>query len=129
MNGAGEGHVPSYQISATPFVTSSQIATGAVIGISFPQVTKFVRIKNRATGSNINLHVGFTQRGLTTSALSNFFVINSGETFSEEIRVDRLFLSNSSGSPVDFSLLAGLTPIHVSHFTVVTGSNGYGGVG
>jgi hypothetical protein len=121
----GEGYGPAYQISATPFVTSSQVTLGQIKQIEFGHVTRFVTIKNNSPSTVLS--VGFTENGLK-SQNSNYFFLSGSESFSAEIRVDRVFLSGSSGAS-NFTVLAGMTTIPVSNFLLVTGSNGYIGVG
>ena len=122
----GEGYVPAYQMSATPFVTSSNVSLGQSKEIAFGNVTRFVVVKNTGPSSSV-LAVGFTQNGLN-SASSNFFLLSGSESFAAELRVDRLFLSGSSGAPT-FSVVAGLTGLSPSRFLLVTASNGFTGVG
>lgn len=122
----GEGYVPAYQISASPFVTSSNVTLGSTKEIAFQGVTRFFTVKNTGASSTV-IAVGFTQNGLT-SANSNFFTLSGSEAYSGEIRTDRLFISGSSGSPT-FTIVAGLTPISSASFLRVTSSNGFPGVG
>jgi len=67
---AGANHVPSYQVSGVPFVTSSQVnevlvadsnSASTVIRVGFPFVTKALTIRN--IGKN-PLRVGFSERGI-----------------------------------------------------------------
>ena len=122
-----EGYVPAYQLSAIPYVTSSNVSLGATKEINFNTVTRFITIKNTGASSTV-LAVAFTANGLK-SANSNYFVLSGSEAFSGELRVDRVFLSGSAGATVPFSVVAGLTTIPATNFLVVTGSNGFGGVG
>ena len=122
----GEGYVPAYQISATPFVTSSNVSLGQTKEVFFGYVTQFFVVKNTGASSSV-LAVAFTENGLT-SANANMFYLSGSESFSAELRVDRVFLSGSAGSP-SFSLVAGLTGIDSSRFLLVTASNGFNGVG
>jgi hypothetical protein len=123
----GEGYVSAYQISATPFVTSSNVDLGAIKEIVFPQITRFITIKNTSAISNV-ISVAFTSAGLTPSN-SNYFVLSGSDSFSGELRTDRIFISGSNGSSTGFTLLAGLTFIPSRMLTQITGSNGFSGVG
>jgi hypothetical protein len=116
-----EGFVPAYQVSATPFVTASNVTT--VQQVNFPFVTRFFTVQNR---SALELRVGFTQLGVQGT---NYFVVPSGSSYSNDFRVDRLFLSSSTAASIPFVVLAGLTSVPVSAFQLVTGSNGFSGVG
>jgi len=124
----GEGYVPAYQMSGMPFVTSSNVALGATKEIGLGYVTKFVTVKNNSAVASNVISVGFTQNGMLP-ANSNFFVLSGSESFSAEVRTSKLFVSGTSGTSTPFSVLAGLTNIHVSNFLVVTASNGFSGVG
>ena len=122
----GEGYVPAYQMSAVPYVTSSTIAGNATVEISFPQVTRFLTVKNVDAANSI--YVAFTQNGLS-AANSNFITLKVSGSLSEELRTTKLFLKNAAGTTTSYELIAGLTNIPASQFTTLTGSNGYSGVG
>ncbi len=130
----GEYHVPSYQLSAVPWVTSSQIALGAITELDFLNVARFVYIKNNAvTGSGTQLAVGFTRNGFNTYN-SRYFILRDGESFTADLRVDRLFLSGAAGVSTGFTVLAGLTDVasplnNPGFFLVPTASAGFNGVG
>jgi hypothetical protein len=122
-----EGFVPAYQISAMPFVTSSNVTLGSIKEINFNGVTRFITIKNTSVSTSV-LAVAFTENGLKT-ANSNYFILSGSEVFSGELRTDRIFVSGSSGATITFNIVAGLTTIPTKNFLLVTGSNGFGGVG
>ena len=123
----GEGYVSAYQISATPYVTSSTVALGSIREIVFPQVTRFITLKNMSTSTN-TIAVGFTRLGLTAGN-ANYVILSGSESFSGELRTDRIFVSGSAGATNNFTLLAGLTFIPSKMLTPITGSNGFSGVG
>lgn len=123
----GEGFVSAYQISATPFVTSSTVSLGVTREITFPQVSRFITIKNTGASTTV-LAVGFTQNGMLPTN-SNYFSLSGSEAFSGELRTDRVFVSGSAGASVSFTMVAGLTFIHSRMLTPITGSNGFSGVG
>lgn len=122
----GEGYVPAYQLSAIPFVTSSNINLGEIKQFSFDYVTRFFVIRNNGA-NDTQLAASFTENGFEP-VNSNFFIINGGESFAADIRCDRIFLSGSILS-CSFTLVAGLTQIHKSEFLILTSSNGFIGVG
>lgn len=122
-----EGYVPAYQISAMPFVTSSNVSLGSIKEINFNGVTRFITIKNTGVSTSV-LAVAFTYNGLS-AANSNYFVLSGSEAFSGELRTDRLFVSGSSGASVPFNIVAGLTTIPTKNFLPITASNGFNGVG
>ena len=131
---ADPNYVPNYQLSAIPFVTSSatnEVTDGAGLQVTFPYVTKTVKIKNTGAAS---LRVGFTELGVEGAVTKNYFIIpteaSAGETCIQEfdVRCKSLWFAGNGGT-TDFSLFAGLTPIGSGSFPVITGSNGFEGVG
>lgn len=123
----GEGYAPAYQISAVPWVTSSNIALGATTEFQFGNVTRFFAIQNNSVTSSV-IAVAFTQNGLT-AANANFIPISGSQIRQFEIRTDRIFISGSAGASTNFTILAGLTSILPTRFLTVTASNGYQAVG
>jgi len=136
----GPSFTPAYQISGVPFVTSSngsEIGTTVPVKIEFPFVTRWIQVRN--TGDRV-LRVGFTSRGVSVlTEDQNYFQLNpsnSASGFSQartdvwEIRCKEIWVVCQSLTPSDttgFSLCAGLTGIE--SFPVITGSNGFKGVG
>lgn len=122
----GEGYVSAYQISATPFVTSSTITSGEVKEIKFNHISRFVHVKNTgATDSEIK--VAFTENGFKPEN-SNFFTLAGSEVFEADLRTEKLFISGST-SASKFTVVAGLTTIPSKMITTITGSAGFEGVG
>ena len=122
----GEGYIPAYQISSSPWLTSSQISLGQIQTLTFPQVTRFVNVQNVALTGSDKIALAFTSLGFTTG---NFFTLTQSSSFREEIRTDRLFVSCSAGTNVNFQVAVGLTGIPSRQFLTITGSNGFQGVG
>ena len=135
FSGQGPSFVPAYQVSGVPFVTSSasaEVTTTVPIKVSFPTVTRWVQVRNN--GSN-SLRVGFTENGVKGTETTNFYLLSpstaaSGHTQATtdrwEVRCTEVFVM-AQGGTTGFSLMAGLTG--VKQFPVVTGSNGFRGVG
>ena len=122
----GEGYVPAYQISASPWVTSSVISLGEIQSFNFPQVTRFINVQNISTEVTDEIAVAFTVNGFEKG---KYFTLNQGAALRDEIRTDRIFVSCSAGTDVRFQMMMGLTGIPSSQFYVITGSNGFDGVG
>jgi len=146
--GQGPNFVPAYQVSGIPFVTSSiapEATAKPVLRIRFPTVTKSIMIKN--TG-NEELRVAFTKSGSYKASeanedgtpgagyLSHYFVIppcNTGGGDADapptvfDVRCKEMFFRSNSSSTAPFSLYAALTGI--DQFPIITGSNGFTGVG
>ena len=142
MNWAKPDHnyVPSYQMSAFPFVTSSvtgEVGTTTPVKIKFPYVTRWIVVKN--TGGN-SLKFGFTSNGVkgpltgvpynTTGSNSNYFVLDTTANTTERLEVKCIELwFLAAASTTDFSVMAGYTTVDQSNFLVLTGSQEFQGVG
>jgi len=134
MVAAGLSSVGSYQMSGIPFASSSitvPVNSSTPLKIQFPYVTKFVTVVNENTGTNVAMRVGFSQLGISGSG-TNYFLLDNGESYTGEWRLEDIFLISNSTSQTSASVIAGLTPIPrgVPSF-VATGNNwsGSSGVG
>ena len=130
----GLGSVGSYQMSGIPFASSSitvPVNSSTPLKIQFPYVTKFVAVVNENTGTNVAMRVGFSSLGVSGSG-TNYFLLDNGESYTGEWRLEDIFLISNSTSQTSASVIAGLTPIPrgVPSF-VATGNNwsGSSGVG
>lgn len=104
----GLGNVGSYQVSGIPWASSSiPVDITTPVEVSFPQVTKFVVVKNLTSNS---LRVGFSAAGV---ADSNHFVLTNLESFSADIRLTKLYLLGDT-TATSASIIAGLTGIPAS---------------
>jgi hypothetical protein len=131
---SGPGNAAEYLVSGTPYVTRSaatevpsSAAAGTPLKHSFPFVTRFFNIQN--IGAN-PLRVGFTLNGVTGSVTSNYIVLDSGTTSSitYEIKTKELYFLGDGGT-TGFEIMAGLTSVATKQFPLLTGSNGFEGVG
>jgi hypothetical protein len=120
-------HASEYQVSSWPWVTSSNVGTSAV-KFSFGHVTRWVLIMNETPsgGSSKDVYVGFTQLGTNNS---NHLHILSGQTVGPvEVKCTELWVKGSDATtPV--TIMAGLTNVAAGDFPVISGSNGFNGVG
>jgi len=130
----GLGSVGSYQMGGIPYASSSitvPVNSSTPLKIQFPYVTKFVTVVNENTGTNVALRVGFSTLGVSGSG-TNYFLLDNGESYTGEWRLEDIFLISNSTSQTSASVIAGLTPIPrgVPSF-VATGNNwsGSSGVG
>jgi hypothetical protein len=109
----GLGSVGSYQMGGVPFATSSltvPVNSQAPLKIQFPYVTKFVTVVNEYSGPNIPMRVGFSALGVSGSG-KNYFILDNGESYTGEWRIEDIFLISNSTSQTSASIIAGLTPI------------------
>lgn len=79
-----------------------------------------------AGGSSKDIYVGFTQKGVNSS---NHFHVLPGDTIGPiEVRCSEIWVKGSDATtPV--SIMAGLTNVSVGDFPIISGSNGFAGVG
>ena len=104
---SGLSSVGSYQTSAIPWASSSlavPASSGVPIEINFPNVTKFIVVKNLTSNS---LRVGFSANGIKNN---NYFVLTNLESFSADFRVTKLYLLGDVNTTTA-SVVAGLTGI------------------
>jgi hypothetical protein len=118
----GLGHVPSYQASAVPFLTSSLVvpASGSTpLQISFPAVSRFVIITNNtpAASTNVPMRFGFSANGVSGIEESNYGILNNGESFEAEFRVVSVYLMTDTVNECTGSVIAGLTRVSSIHLT------------
>jgi len=107
---AGISSVGNYQVSGIPWATSSLTApstSSAPLQVSFPSITKFIVVKNVATGS-VKVRVGFSANGVKGS---NYFLLDKDESFQGDIKVSSIYLLSNNGTQVPVSIVAGLTGI------------------
>ena len=123
----GEHYTPAYQLSSIPYVTSSMISNGIIHKYEFQFITRFIGVENMGEATN-KICIGFSENGLKP-AVGNFITLDSKSSLKEEIRTTSLFVSCSSGMDVKYQLFCGLTMIPAKNFLVLTGSNGYQGIG
>jgi hypothetical protein len=117
----GLNNVGSYQASSRPWIKSHVSvpisgATATATEISFPKVTKFVTIRNDATGSGSELRVAFS-RGALDESKNNFFTLAQSSSISLEYRVTKVYLLSEGAYLGTASVIAGLTQIDASHLS------------
>ena len=107
----GYNHMPAYQVSGLPYVTSSTATDTPPFKVSFPYITKFITI--RADGGSLD--IGFTLNGTNNS---NHFVLPNNGVLTMEVRVKEMYIKGTS----TFHLVAGLTGIPTASIPNLTGS-------
>ena len=125
------GSTAEFQVSGFPFVTgstSSEVGNSNPVKVTFPYVSQFIQVTN--IGSNI-LYVGFTENGVKGTDTEHRFQIFKDNTSERTtpvlpIKCKELYFL-SAASTTGFQVVAGLT--NVREFPVLSGSNGFEGVG
>jgi hypothetical protein len=108
------------QVPGVPWVTSSIMGANIIDRYDFPFVSKTLVVTN--VSSSGDLRIAFSRNGL----LTNYFRLTSGSTLDQELRITQLFVS---GTNAEYSVLAGLSGIPVKYAPILTGSDGYSGIG
>jgi hypothetical protein len=113
----GLGHVPSYQASGKPYLTSSLTVPSSSadpLQVEFPNVSRFVIITNTASPSDSSrpIRFGFSENGVKGSVDNNYAVLDNGETFQAEFRVTSVYLLSDTAFEGSASVIAGLTGIN-----------------
>ena len=120
---SGLGSSAAYQVSAIPFLVRQDLSGGVITQITFPKVTKFIKIVN-SSGSR-TLDVGFSSLGISSS--SNYFTIGTSSASAIYYwRVSSIFVLGVGGS-VPIEIHAGLTT--VSDLELTNNWSGSVGVG
>ncbi len=127
---AGPNSVPAYQLSGIPYLTGSTGAAEALTRkqFDFPYVTRFITLSNHgAAGSELKLAVSNEGlAGTPATGQKNYFSLDGKQVATLDIRCKTVYISSDS---IQWSMCAGLTTITGSMFPVLTGSNGFSGVG
>lgn len=127
---ADPNYVPNYQLSGIPFVTSSSGLGTSPVEIEFPFATKSVKVTNTGGAA---IRFGFSQNGVNEAEGCFYYLIPNAAagtmpTVDFDVRCKSVFLRSDS-STSGFALYAALTPVGSGSFPVITGSNGFEGVG
>ena len=132
---AGIGHVPSYQVAATPYLTGTlTLHPGIETQVSFPRVTRKIGIINTgpadlrlafcSTGSaagrgGTDVHGGYHYITLEASGSTANLRSMSRDRFEMEIKCEELYVSNLAGQGTGaFELYAELTHIPTGSWTL-----------
>jgi hypothetical protein len=128
----GLGHVPSFQTSAKPYLTSSLTvpASGSEpLEISFYAVSRFVVITNDldSTGTPTPIRFGASANGVKGIENNNYGLLKNGQSFEAEFKLTKIYLMSDTANEASASVIAGLTGIENSHLTNNwSGSSGVG---
>ena len=142
FQGNGANHVPAYQTSGTPYVTGSgatevpngTAATPNSFKLELPSVTRWVVVQNIGTNA---LRIGFSKAGVEGTGAGQYYTLQANDstavnseahTVRLELRCKDIFFSGVGGT-TGFQVIAGLTGIGRAQFPVLTGSNGFQGIG
>lgn len=113
---SGTHATAEYISPGLPWVLTQVYPTTPVL-VDLPKVTRAFTVRNLDTTNDLKL--GFTENGIEGS---NYFEIPAGSSERFELRVHQIYIQASS-APLSCSLMAELTTIDRSQFTIFTGSS------
>jgi hypothetical protein len=119
---SGISSVGQYQISGIPFLTGSDVASGAEQRIAFPYVARSVTVINRTTGSILvsfasnaaNSDVNTQRHHVTLPTVDDGITLN--------VRCKDVWIRPSASNNVTFELIAELTGIPRNEMKTLSGS-------
>lgn len=119
----GLNNVGSYQVSGRPFAYTGDTSTAASV-VSFPEVTRWVIIKNNHATQSVN--VAFSLLGLSNT---EYFVLAAGvETQRLEVKISELHFV-ATGASTEISITAGITNVAVKSCSTDLGPSWSGSAG
>ena len=121
------GSTSEFQVHGFPYVTGSasgEAGTSTPIKVAFPYVTQFVQVSNPDSNG---LYVGFTENGTKgTETTNRYYVPASSAGPVIPVKCKQVFIL-AAASTTSFTVIAGLT--NVKEFPIISGTNGFDGVG
>ena len=138
FQGQGANYVPAYQTSGTPFAkTVASVSSTVAVRITFPYVTRWITVSasDNALGG---LRIGFSEQGVEMASKMNYYYLPLspggsgtfvGQTPRLELRCKEIWLMGDAGAIATVSVIAGMTGISKDQFPVLSGSQGFDGVG
>ena len=127
---ADPNYVPNYQLSGIPYVISKTGVDNNAASLSFPFVTKSMKIQNFGSG---DLRIGFTEDGVDGTNDKYYFFIPAAAagkitTVDFDVRCKTLWYRADDTTNTDMSVYAALTPINSGSFPNLTSANGFAGI-
>lgn len=123
----GLGHVGSYQVSGTPWISGSRAGdttAGQEKLFTFPSVAKAVTVHRRDSQANSSVRVHFAPSNVSENITQgvHFIELNSqDDSITLNIKCDRIYVSSSHANNA-YTVIAELTNIPSSEMYELTGS-------
>ncbi len=117
----GLGHVGSYQVSGTPWLTgSATIDSGIQAQVEFPRVAKSVTVINKTA---VDLRISFTDKdkGNTHQGLHYITLTENRDSITFNVKCKENYI-NSQGNGGAFEVFEELTSIETQDMFELTGS-------
>jgi len=138
QQGQGANYVPAYQTSGTPFAkTVLAVSSTVAVRVVFPYVTRWIAVSASDAAAG-GLRIGFSENGVEMASKANYYYLPLaedgdalfvGQTPRLELRCKEIWLLGDSAAINTVSVVAGMTGISKDQFPVLSGSQGFDGVG
>mgnify|MGYP003127343403 FL=1 len=123
------GSAAEFQISSWPYLYNYATVSNTVQKLKLPYVSRHFTIINNGTHP---VRVGITENGVLAAENPNYFVIEGGkESPRLEIKTDTLFFvrHENSNNATNVSVIVGMTSVKNRDFLLLSGSEGFEGIG
>jgi hypothetical protein len=118
---SGFANISEFQASSLPWVATASTSNTTVVKYSFPFVTKSIILHNLESTSK-KLRIGFTENGVNGVGGNYYFLIDSGDLVTLDVRVTELYVRADTSNTIQHSVYAGLTTISNDMMPILTGS-------
>jgi hypothetical protein len=139
FQGQGANYVPAYQTSGTPYAITLTGVTTTSVKVTFPYVTRWVVVSATDATTAADVRIGFSENGTEVSPDRNYYLLPltksgdeaiwQGQTPRLELRCKELWIRGDSNTIGTVSIIAGMTGISKDQFPILSGSQGFEGVG
>lgn len=101
----GWGSINAYALPGIPYLFNGT-ASDPAEPVRFPLVSKYVEVKNTATGGATRIRVGFSQNGIESG--SQYVVLGEGDKQRFDVRVTEVWVMADAGAST-YDISAGLS--------------------
>jgi len=133
---SGLGRADAYVVSGRPFARGGMDSSATIVRVTFPAVTRWVRIINNGLAASGDLKCAFSENGLPSKGGDNYFTLQDRSSGGDrtghnvamfELKLTEMWFEGSN----NFDVIAGLTNINVNQINTggIINWSGSAGVG
>tara|TARA_R110000824_G_scaffold98663_4_gene235315 strand:+ start:6278 stop:6703 length:426 start_codon:yes stop_codon:yes gene_type:complete len=131
---SGLGRADAYLVSGKPFAKGGLDSSASIVKVTFPAVTRWVRVINQGLAATGDLKCAFSENGLPSKGGTNYFTLQDRSTASSrtghtmamfELKITEMYFEGSN----NFDVIAGLTSIGIGEINVAGVANWSGSAG
>lgn len=124
---SNHNNADEYIGSSFPFLQHYDTVGATPVKLSLPYGSRHITIINN--GSNA-VRVGFTVNGVNSNPSPNYFVVKGGLASPRlEIKCKEIYLVRDGSDATEVSVIVGYTGVPPKNVPILTGSDGFKGVG